>query len=61
MSGYSISKDGLSITCFSCGSTSYHPGDIEHRYCGYCHKYHSLGRALFFTDKNEKNLKRENE
>jgi hypothetical protein len=31
----------LSITCLTCGKTSYSPGDIKNRYCGYCNKYHS--------------------
>lgn len=25
-----------SITCPKCGRTSYHPKDIEHRFCGQC-------------------------
>lgn len=29
-----------SITCPMCGMVSYHPKDIEHRYCGKCHAYH---------------------
>jgi hypothetical protein len=29
-----------SITCPRCGSVSYNPGDIEHRYCGRCHQFH---------------------
>lgn len=29
--------DQPSITCPRCGRTSYHPGDIENSYCGYCH------------------------
>lgn len=36
-----------SITCPRCGSVSYHPGDIENRYCGRCHWWTSdptLGR-----------------
>ncbi|MBF6299030.1 hypothetical protein IU459_15975 [Nocardia amamiensis] len=30
-----------SITCPACGSVSYHPADIEQRYCGRCHMFHS--------------------
>lgn len=30
-----------SIRCPRCGRTSYNPGDIEHRYCGYCHMHHA--------------------
>lgn len=33
-SGESASRP--SITCPVCGKTSYHPGDIENKYCGYC-------------------------
>ena len=29
-----------SITCPSCGKTSYNPGDIQNRYCGNCHEFH---------------------
>lgn len=29
-----------SITCPVCCATSYHPADIEQRYCGRCHKFH---------------------
>lgn len=28
------------IKCLDCGLTSYHPKDIEHKYCGNCHKFH---------------------
>jgi hypothetical protein len=28
-----------SITCPFCGKTSYHPKDIEERYCGHCHRF----------------------
>ena len=30
----------LKITCLTCGRTSYHPKDVENKYCGYCHKFH---------------------
>lgn len=29
-----------SITCPQCGRTSYHPRDIEEKYCGACHAFH---------------------
>lgn len=35
-----------SITCLQCGMTSYHPKDIEHRYCGHCHVFHDDLRRL---------------
>lgn len=28
------------ITCLMCGMTSYHPGDVSHRYCAHCHMMH---------------------
>jgi ribosomal protein S27AE len=28
-----------SYTCPDCGAVSYHPKDIEHRYCGRCHQF----------------------
>ena len=29
-----------SITCPFCDMTSYHPKDIQYRYCGNCHNFH---------------------
>jgi len=41
---YTINKDEkgkpVSITCHTCKKTSYSVGDIKHKYCGKCHKYH---------------------
>lgn len=37
---YSIAPDGGSITCHVCGKTSYHPKDVENKYCGKCHVFH---------------------
>jgi len=31
---------GLFIWCLRCSRLSYHPADVEHRYCGACHRYH---------------------
>lgn len=28
-----------SITCETCGRTSYHPMDIKYSYCGYCRTF----------------------
>jgi hypothetical protein len=39
-----------SITCPECGATSYHPGDIEHGYCGRCHAYTSAPVILGIED-----------
>lgn len=30
-----------SITCPACGRTSYHPMDVQERYCGACHAFHT--------------------
>lgn len=30
----------LGIRCLKCGMTSYHPKDIEYRYCAKCGEYH---------------------
>jgi len=29
-----------SIECPTCHRVSYHPQDIENRYCGWCHAFH---------------------
>ena len=28
------------IHCYACGSTSYHPQDVEYRYCARCQTFH---------------------
>lgn len=28
------------IQCLKCGMVSFHPKDIEERYCGHCHEFH---------------------
>jgi hypothetical protein len=38
--GYALSADRKAITCLKCGATSYHPGDINNRYCARCHVFH---------------------
>jgi hypothetical protein len=37
---YEIVEDGKAIKCLLCGLTSYHPKDVEHRYCGHCKAFH---------------------
>lgn len=37
---YSIDEEHRSITCARCGWTSYHPKDVENRYCGKCEVFH---------------------
>ena len=36
MSVFTISADGKSITCHTCGHTSYNLNDVAQRYCGAC-------------------------
>lgn len=36
-STFEVSPDGASITFRPCGVTSYHPKDVEARYCAICH------------------------
>jgi hypothetical protein len=33
-------SDGHAIQCFTCGSLSHNPNDIENSYCGRCHVFH---------------------
>lgn len=30
----------VGILCNKCGKISFHPKDIQERYCGNCHKFH---------------------
>jgi len=30
----------VGIRCHTCGQTSFHPKDINERYCGHCHVFH---------------------
>lgn len=43
--GYTIAPDGKSITCRTCGMTSYHPLDIANRFCGRCNRFHEDGTS----------------
>jgi hypothetical protein len=31
----------LGIRCHKCRRISYHPKDVQERYCGHCHVFHS--------------------
>lgn len=33
-------SDSYTIVCLRCGTRSQLPGDVNYRYCGYCHKAH---------------------
>jgi uncharacterized OB-fold protein len=33
----------IGIRCHTCGQTSFHPKDINERYCGACHVFHEDG------------------
>jgi hypothetical protein len=39
---YAVAGNGKSITFQPCGNTSYHPKDIEQRYCSWCHRFMEL-------------------
>lgn len=36
-----LEREQPSITCPECHMKSYNPNDIDQRYCGNCHKFHS--------------------
>jgi hypothetical protein len=36
----------ISYTCPACKRTSYSPHDIEHRYCGHCHRFEDGRRRV---------------
>lgn len=36
------------ITCNICGRTSYHPGDVENKYCVKCNKFLDPDDAIFY-------------
>ncbi len=38
-SSYEIAEDQESIRFLPCGIRSWNPNDVEHRYCGLCHRY----------------------
>jgi hypothetical protein len=41
---YTISPDGHSITCHTCGRTSHNLNDVRERFCGNCHVFHDERR-----------------
>jgi hypothetical protein len=54
---YEIVRYGPSvgIRCLLCNKTSYHPRDVEEKYCGYCHKFHEVvARSQTLAPKGEK-------
>ena len=38
---YEILDGGRAIKCLKCGMVSHNPNDVEKRYCGMCHNFHS--------------------
>ena len=36
---YVIGQDPQSITFHPCGTKSFHPEDVRHRYCARCHRF----------------------
>lgn len=47
---YKIAEDGSSITCTTCGLTSYHPKDVEQCYCGHCDRFHDVPDPVALVD-----------
>lgn len=43
-------------TCPTCGKTSYHPKDIEHKYCGFCNVFHDNRYVHTFIMDNQGNI-----
>jgi len=43
---YEILNEGRSIMCLRCGLVSYHPKDVEEKYCGNCHIFHQIEEQL---------------
>jgi hypothetical protein len=39
---YRIVDHGNAIKCETCGLTSWHPKDVEHLFCGMCHRFHDV-------------------
>lgn len=37
-----VAPDGKSIMFYPCGTVSYNPNDIKHRYCTRCHRFMEL-------------------
>ena len=42
--------DGESFTCLLCNNTSFHPQDVLHLFCGYCHVFHHENGVLEYED-----------
>lgn len=38
---YEVAEDKSWIKCLNCGKTSYNTMDVEHLYCGHCHRFHN--------------------
>ena len=39
----------LGIRCHTCKLTSYHPKDVQERYCACCHRFHETGDGEAFV------------
>lgn len=37
---FDADADQLTIRCKTCEQRSYHPADVEKRFCGHCHRVH---------------------
>jgi len=45
-------NDNAYIKCLICERKSYHSKDIEHRYCGNCHRFHDPHVAVIQVPEN---------
>jgi ribosomal protein L37E len=41
-----VARESPSIVCPRCNKRSFHPKDIEERYCGFCHNWHENMRRV---------------
>ena len=45
-------QDAEFIQCLRCGSRSFHPKDIEEKYCGFCHVFYDLEALVAHATRN---------
>ena len=47
---YEIVEDGRAIKCNVCGMTSWSQGDVEHKFCAKCDRFHNQPDPVPLTD-----------
>lgn len=45
---YQLSVNGAWFKCLLCGLTSFHPKDVQHRFCSKCRVFHFPGGRLSY-------------